>query len=162
MKLFTRLLLGITVSSACALAIPRARVDTALASSPRAGASQATESESGQALSSSDSSTDVFEGNATFFFQNGMAGACGQVNPDSAFIVAISLQRYGSSAGPSPLCGESIKVTNTRNGNSVIVTIADACPTCPGINDMDLSIGPFLSLAGSLNDGLIPVSWEFV
>ena len=65
------------------------------------------------------------------------------------------LRRYGSISQPSPLCGQKIRVTNANNGKTVTVTIADACPTCPNANSMDLSIGAFQAIA-SLSDGQIP------
>ncbi|KAI0359479.1 barwin-like endoglucanase [Trametes cingulata] len=157
------LLFVITASAACTLAFPQASVDIALTSvSWVSGAAQPTKAEGAHASFTPTVSTDVFQGDATFFFQNGEVGACGHVNPDSAFIAAISVQRYGNLGEVSPLCGKQIAVTNTGNGRSAVLTIADACTTCPGINDMDLSEGAFLFLAGSLDDGLIPVSWEFI
>ena len=65
------------------------------------------------------------------------------------------LRRYGSISQPSPLCGQKIRVTNANNGKTVTVAIADACPTCPNANSMDLSIGAFQAIA-SLSDGQIP------
>lgn len=41
-----------------------------------------------------------FKGQGTYFFQGGVAGACGKVNPDSAFIVALDY-RLVSSPRPS-------------------------------------------------------------
>ncbi|KAI0340142.1 hypothetical protein BDW22DRAFT_1347201 [Trametopsis cervina] len=96
----------------------------------------------------SESANPAFSGKATWFTQGGFAGACGQVHQDSDFIVAISLARYGNPSGPSPL-------------KTFTATIADACPTCGGENDMDMSTGLFEAFAGSLGVGVIPVLWSF-
>ncbi|KAI8998611.1 RlpA-like double-psi beta-barrel-protein domain-containing protein-containing protein [Trametes punicea] len=102
-----------------------------------------------------------FTGNATFFYQGGQAGACGKVNPDSALIAAMQTKRYGDLSKESPLCGQQVKITNLNNGKTVTVTIADACPTCPGENDIDLSEGAFTQIA-TIPEGEVPISWEFV
>lgn len=99
-------------------------------------------------------------GFATFFYQNGNAGACGTVHSDNDFICAIDQARYGNSGNASPLCGQQVKITNTDNGNTVVVTIADDCPTCDNENSIDLSVAAFEQL-GSLSEGLLPISWSF-
>lgn len=67
---------------------------------------------------------------ATFFFQNGVAGACGTVHQDSDLIAAIGSltlvllvitdclidqNRYGNSGLKSELCGQKVKITNPAN-----------------------------------------------
>jgi len=86
-------------------------------------------------------------GVATFFYQNGVAGACGQVHSDSDLIAAIDQQRYGDASQKSSLCGKQVHIVNTENGNSVVVTIADDCPSCENGNSIDLSTGAFDKLA---------------
>jgi len=105
--------------------------------------------------------SESFNGFGTFFFQNGVAGACGKVNPDSALIAAIDIERYGDTGKQSPLCGKKVKVTNIANGKSVVVVIADACPTCNNGNSLDLSRGAFDQVADE-STGLINIKWEFV
>jgi hypothetical protein len=100
-------------------------------------------------------------GFATFFYQNGVAGACGTVHPDSALIAAIDGQRYGNLGAKSQLCGQQVKITNTKNNKSVTVTIADACPTCVNSNSIDLSTGAFQQIA-TLDEGMVPITWSFV
>lgn len=100
-------------------------------------------------------------GQATFFYQNGVAGACGQVHKDTDFICAIDQARYGDSGAKSALCGKQVKITNTKNGKSVTVTIADDCPTCKNSNSIDLSLGAFGAIA-ALDDGIAPIEWTFV
>ncbi|KAI0647082.1 RlpA-like double-psi beta-barrel-protein domain-containing protein-containing protein [Trametes meyenii] len=102
-----------------------------------------------------------FTGNATFYFQGGQAGACGAVNPDSAFIAAMQTKRYGDLGAKSALCGQKVKITNQKNGKTVTVTIADACPTCGTENDIDLSQGAFDQIATE-EEGEVPISWVFL
>jgi hypothetical protein len=99
-------------------------------------------------------------GVATFFFQNGQAGACGQGHSDSDFICAIDSALYGNTGTTSPLCGKQVHITNTQNGKSVTVTVADAC-TCENSNSIDLSQGTFNSIAQDASQGEVPISWSF-
>ncbi|KIK08306.1 hypothetical protein K443DRAFT_672794 [Laccaria amethystina LaAM-08-1] len=100
-------------------------------------------------------------GFATFFYQNGVAGACGTVHGDNDMIAAIDGDRYGDLAARSALCGKQVKLTNTKNGKSVTVTIADACPTCDNSNSIDLSKGAFEQIA-TVDEGIVPITWSFV
>jgi expansin (peptidoglycan-binding protein) len=102
-----------------------------------------------------------FGGVATFFLQNGVAGACGQVHQDSDFIAAMDQQRYGNSGGQSELCGKQVLIFNTDNGQSVTVTVADDCPTCDNANSIDLSEGAFKMLATEVQ-GEVPIKWQFL
>ncbi|KAI0336570.1 barwin-like endoglucanase [Cubamyces sp. BRFM 1775] len=111
--------------------------------------------------SSSSSGNGPFDGNATFYYQKGNAGACGDKHPDSAFIAAMQTKRYGDLSEKSPLCGQQVKITNKNNGKTVTVTIADACPSCLTENDIDLSEGAFTQIA-TIPEGEVPISWEFL
>ncbi|KAI6109478.1 plant expansin [Pisolithus sp. B1] len=104
---------------------------------------------------SSDSSLN-YGGYATYFYQNGNAGACGQVNPDTALICAMDSAIYSQS-----LCGTQVQITNQNTGQSVTVTVADECPTCDNANSIDLSVGAFETIA-DLSTGLVPIVWEFI
>ncbi|KZV72806.1 hypothetical protein PENSPDRAFT_683380 [Peniophora sp. CONT] len=96
-------------------------------------------------------------GEATYYFQNGVAGACGQVNPDSALIVAVQAQRFNTG-----LCGRQVQVTNTNNGESVVATVADECPGCQGNpNSLDLSEGAFEQIA-DLSAGVVPITYTYL
>ncbi|VDC05954.1 unnamed protein product [Peniophora sp. CBMAI 1063] len=96
-------------------------------------------------------------GEATFYFQGGVAGACGQVNPDSALIVAEQAQRFKQSD-----CGRRVQVTNTQNGRTVVATVADECPGCQGnANSLDLSQGAFDQIADE-SQGIVPITWEYL
>ncbi|KAF9078771.1 hypothetical protein BDP27DRAFT_1206802, partial [Rhodocollybia butyracea] len=91
----------------------------------------------------------------TYYLQNGQAGACGKVHADTDLIAAIDKDRYGDLGAVSPLCWQQVKITNTENGNTAIVTIADACPSCENNNSIDLSKGAFEKLA-TLDEGMVP------
>ncbi|KAI0807558.1 hypothetical protein C8Q74DRAFT_1213443 [Fomes fomentarius] len=112
-------------------------------------------SSSSQPTSGSGDDGDFTGGHATFFYQGGQAGACGNVNPDSAYIAALQTDRYGNLGAKSSNCGRRIKLTNTNNGKSVEVTVADACPTCGNHNDLDLSEAAFKQIA-TLDEGYVP------
>jgi len=91
----------------------------------------------------------------TYFLQNGVAGACGTVHPDSAMIVALETQTY---AGGS-LCGKTITITNQKNGQTATGTCADECPTCSSPGSVDLSKGMFQALGGTEAEGTFPITW---
>lgn len=116
---------------------------------------------SSSASSSSTSGSFITGGVATFFYQNGVAGACGTVHSDSALIAAIDQDRYGDSGNESSLCGKQVEITNTNNGKTVTVTIADDCPTCTNGNSIDLSVGAFTQIATEA-EGEVPIKWKFV
>jgi hypothetical protein len=107
------------------------------------------------------SSNLITGGVATFFFQNGVAGACGTVHKDSDLIAAIDVQRYGNTGVKSSLCGKQVKIINPANKKSVTVVIADACPTCNNGNSIDLSQGAFDQIAQP-EQGEVPIQWSFV
>jgi hypothetical protein len=107
-------------------------------------------------------SSDVQSGGfATFFYQNGVAGACGTVHKDSDLVAAIDADRYGNTGERSSLCGKQVQITNTKNGKSVTVTIADACPTCENSNSIDLSTAAFQKIA-TTEEGMVPIKWSFL
>jgi len=95
-------------------------------------------------------------GVATYFYQKGNAGACGTVHSDYDLICAMDSARYGSGG----LCGKQVRITNQSNGKTVVVTVADECPTCINGNSIDLSLGAFEKIA-DLATGQVPISWEF-
>jgi len=95
----------------------------------------------------------VTGGFATFFLQGGAAGACGQVNPDSALIAAMDAAIFSQS-----LCGRQVSVTNAATQQSVTVTIADKCPGCKNAQSIDLSQGAFDTIASEAQ-GVVPITW---
>ncbi|KAF8585028.1 hypothetical protein K439DRAFT_1616246 [Ramaria rubella] len=80
-----------------------------------------------------------FDGTATFFFQNGNPGACGQFHSDRDHIVALQTVAYDNGAH----CGATITITDTNTGVTATGVVADKCPTCDGTGSIDLSQGLF-------------------
>ncbi|KAH9030572.1 hypothetical protein EDB83DRAFT_1848022 [Lactarius deliciosus] len=105
--------------------------------------------------------SDVNDGQASYFYQNGVAGACGTVHSDDDFICAMDQTRYGDSDSKSSLCGQQVWITNTQNGKNVTVTVADDCSSCINANSIGLSKAAFKAIA-SLSDGVVPIEWSFV
>ena len=68
--------------------------------------------------------------------------------------------RYGNAGNASPLCGKQVIITNTQNGKTVTVTVADDCPTCQNDNSIDLSVAAFDAIANE-SEGVVPISWVF-
>jgi len=99
-------------------------------------------------------------GKATFFFQNGAAGACGKQNPDSLPLVALDTRRYGNPNRKSSDCGRHVLIKNVKNGKTVKALVADACPTCANTNSLDLSTGAFDAI-GSRSTGVLDITWSF-
>ncbi|KLO14702.1 barwin-like endoglucanase [Schizopora paradoxa] len=123
--------------------------------------SQAAKASSSPSSSNSGSGDFITGGFATFFTQNGVAGACGNVHSDFDLIAAIDQDRYGDSGAVSSLCGKQVQIINTNNGKSVTVTIQDDCPTCDNGNSIDLSVGAFTAIATE-DEGIVPIKWQFL
>jgi hypothetical protein len=158
----------LTTSSTTAKATTSTHVIPTSTSSKNAASTHSTSSTdratttktSSSATSTSSGSVET-GGVATFFYQNGVAGACGTVHSDSDLIAAIDQDRYGNSGEVSALCGQQVKITNTQNGKTVTVTIADDCPTCENANSIDLSVGAFTQIATE-EQGEVPITWQYV
>jgi len=105
---------------------------------------------------SSPSKRSTYSGTATYFYQNGNPGACGNYNKDSAYVIAVDSAMYKGSQ-----CGKKVKITNKSTGKSITATVADMCPSCISSGSIDLSVGAFQALA-SLDQGVFPVSWQFI
>ncbi|KDQ11745.1 hypothetical protein BOTBODRAFT_84105, partial [Botryobasidium botryosum FD-172 SS1] len=110
---------------------------------------------------SSDDSTWNAGGFATFYHQEGTAGACGNYHGDNELVAAMDIERYGNADVASSICGKHVKVTNQKNHKSVVVLIADACPTCKNDNSIDLSVAAFTKIA-TKEEGMVPIDWEFL
>jgi hypothetical protein len=103
--------------------------------------------------------SEVFTGGyATYFYQNGVAGACGTVHSDYDWIVALDQEKYGNSGERSQYCGRTVSVT--ANGKTLKATVADDCPTCDNGNSLDMSVG-FFEQFYSLNVGIFSMEWQF-
>ncbi|KAE9401510.1 barwin-like endoglucanase [Gymnopus androsaceus JB14] len=92
-------------------------------------------------------------GFGTFFYQKGVAGACGTVHSDSDVIVAMDSALYSQS-----VCGQTVTIWNTANWKSVTATIADECPTCINSESIDMSVGAFQQI-GDLSTGQLDIVW---
>jgi len=99
-------------------------------------------------------------GVATWFSQNGVAGACGTVHSDNDFIAALDYRSYGDLGAESSYCGKQIRVT--WQGKTVDVIVADACPTCSNSASVDLSKAAFGALADPTVGELDDISWETI
>ena len=99
---------------------------------------------------------------ATVFLQEGGTGSCGQANPDSAYIAAVSNDlQLGQS--PGPMCGKQITIRNIGSndgvggiGNSVTVTVADTCPSCDQ-GHLDLSVAAWNQLTNNAPYGTVNI-----
>ncbi|KAF9651543.1 hypothetical protein BDM02DRAFT_3184541 [Thelephora ganbajun] len=97
-------------------------------------------------------------GHVTWFTQDGNPGACGDTHSDNDYIAALDFRVYGDLGARSKYCGQKIKVSS--GDKSVIVVVADACPSCDNPSSVDLSTAAFQQLAsldvGLLTDGKAP------
>ncbi|KAI8145419.1 RlpA-like double-psi beta-barrel-protein domain-containing protein-containing protein [Fennellomyces sp. T-0311] len=104
-----------------------------------------------------DDGGDWVNGKVTFFTPN--QGACGDWNDDSDMIVALGPAWYGNMNAVSKYCGSRVQVTGPR-GNSITVTVKDACPPCDS-GHLDLSPAAFEKL-GDFDTGILKVKWRFL
>ncbi|GAA5820604.1 hypothetical protein JCM10212_004093 [Sporobolomyces blumeae] len=140
-----------------AAASSKAAADAAWASSSSAAAAAAATSAASSSGSSSGSGHVYSGGIATFFYQNGVAGNCGQVNSDSTLLVALPTATYDNGAH----CGKYVTITRSDTGNSIRALVADSCPTCNNNSCLDLSWGAFSALGGTQNMGVFDITWQF-
>lgn len=96
-----------------------------------------------------------YSGQATFYSQGGAAGSCGNVNSDSAFIVAVNAAQVNGGSH----CGQTVQIKNTQNGRTITAKVADTCPGC-SYGSLDLSMGAFGAL-GDYDQGVLPITWSF-
>ncbi|BGO94168.1 hypothetical protein NBRC10512_001320 [Rhodotorula toruloides] len=147
-------------AAAAAAAASKSSADAAWASSSSAAAAaKATQTSSSGGDGGSSGGGKVYTGGiATFFYQNGVAGNCGQVNSDDSYIVALPTSTY---AGGSH-CGQSVKITRSDTGQSITAKVADSCPTCNNASCLDLSVGAYKALGGTDSMGVFDITWQFV
>ncbi|KAI0665505.1 RlpA-like double-psi beta-barrel-protein domain-containing protein-containing protein [Trametes maxima] len=90
-------------------------------------------------------------------------GACGIVNTDADFVVAVDHQTFDTfpGAGPNhnadPICNKQL-TAKTADGKSVTVTVVDRCAGC-ALGSIDLSPSAFLQLAPIEVGRLHGVTW---
>ncbi|KIJ41399.1 hypothetical protein M422DRAFT_255591 [Sphaerobolus stellatus SS14] len=93
---------------------------------------------------------------ATYFLQNGVAGACGTVHKDTDLVVAPQTAQYVN----GDQCGRTITITDNTTVKTTTGVVADECPTCNGSGSIDLSESLFKVFAPT-SQGVFPVSWHF-
>ncbi|KAH9450628.1 hypothetical protein MJO29_009711 [Puccinia striiformis f. sp. tritici] len=96
----------------------------------------------------------LYSGKATWFIPD--TGACGDVNSTEDYIVAMNHAQY---QGGAP-CHKTVSITNKATGKSVQAKVTDECPPC-AYGSLDLSPSVFKAL-GNMDDGILPISWQFV
>ncbi|KAK4332564.1 expansin family protein [Rhodotorula toruloides] len=161
-------------SAAAAAASSKAAADAAASSSSAAAAAAAAkatqDANANKGGNSGGNGGKVFSGGiATYFYQNGVAGNCGAVNPDSAMIVALPTATYANGAH----CGQTVTITRTDTGESIQAKVADSCPTCNNNACLDLSTAvgvfplfwrsgeAFKALGGTDAMGVFDITWHF-
>ncbi|BGP12448.1 hypothetical protein JCM10213v2_000365 [Rhodosporidiobolus nylandii] len=127
---------------------------TSYAPKPTTTQAAATKAASNYKSSSSSGSSGSYSGTATYFYQNGVAGACGTVHSDSDYIIALQTSMYSGGSN----CGRTVSING--NGKTITAKVADECPTCVSSGSIDLSEAAFKSLAG-LDAGVVSVTWDF-
>ncbi|KAJ8296737.1 Expansin-like protein 1 [Rhodotorula toruloides] len=148
-------------AAAAAAASSKAAADAAASSSSAAAAAAAKATQDANPNKGGNGGGNggkVFSGGiATFFYQNGVAGNCGAVNPDSAMIVALPTATYANGAH----CGQTVTITRVDTGNSIQAKVADSCPTCDNSSCLDLSTAAFKALGGTDAMGVFDITWHF-
>jgi len=129
----------------------------AKSSSSSSSSSAPTASASSESKSSSNSQS--FTGIATWYTQNGNAGNCGKVNPDSAKIIALYTEAYENGAN----CGRTVQIDNLDDGTSTTAVVADSCPSCSNSNNIDLSVGAFEAIDPEYKThGIRNIRWHYI
>ncbi|SPJ70476.1 uncharacterized protein FTOL_00204 [Fusarium torulosum] len=143
-----------TVTATLAATSPALDITTAILSSDPTTTSQ--ESTSLPAVTIV-ATPEVFTGGrATWYQQYGNYATCGGIYRDDELVVALDYRRFDMS-----LCGRKLRVTNSDNGQTVDVTVVEACPTCLNKNSLDMSVAAFGRI-GILSDGGYPVIWSYI
>ncbi|KLO10692.1 hypothetical protein SCHPADRAFT_832118, partial [Schizopora paradoxa] len=104
-------------------------------------------------MSNSKTRVDKRSGDARFTFFDVGLGACGIVNTDSDYIVALNVEQWDGGSH----CFK--KINMNYNGKTTTAQITDMCPSCP-YKALDLSPSLFGFLA-SKDLGIIYGDWNF-
>ncbi|GAA5821269.1 hypothetical protein JCM3770_007390 [Rhodotorula araucariae] len=153
-------------SAAAAAASSKAAADAAASSAAAASSKAAAASASAAAAAAAKQESSppassggrVYTGGyATYYTQNGVAGNCGDVNPDSAYIVALPTATYSGGSH----CGRKVSITRSSTGKTITAVVADSCPTCVNNSCLDLSVAAFTALATE-EEGMVPITWSFI
>ncbi|GJJ13164.1 hypothetical protein Clacol_007415 [Clathrus columnatus] len=93
----------------------------------------------------------IHHGSGYWFEQRNHAGACGRVHQDTDLVVALQTSMYAGGRN----CWRKVEIVEKATGRVEVATVANQCPTCPGIQDLDMSKGLFTRFAnqgiGKLN-----------
>ncbi|KAM0750619.1 hypothetical protein T439DRAFT_380503 [Meredithblackwellia eburnea MCA 4105] len=128
----------------------RAAASSAAAAQPTSGGSDDGGDNSGGAH--------IYTGGiGTFYWQNGIAGNCGTVHPDSLPMVALPTATYANGAH----CGQTVSITRVSTGKTITALVTDSCPTCENDNCLDMSWGAYSQL-GTEAEGIFDIKWHFV
>ncbi|KAG7447159.1 uncharacterized protein BT62DRAFT_930999 [Guyanagaster necrorhizus] len=93
---------------------------------------------------------------AYYGFQNSTLTACGVYFNDTDYIIGLSSEYV--TADYTNNCGRSVIVSLTDdNSTSIEVTVGDSSE-----NDAYLSVAAFEALAGSLDAGILNITWSFI
>jgi len=97
-------------------------------------------------------------GIATYYTQDGTTGACGTKHSDSDIVCALKTSTYANGKH----CGQTVAITNLKNGKTLKVLVADECPGCKNAESIDLSTGAYKALGGTTSEGEFDIAWKFV
>jgi len=93
-------------------------------------------------------------------------GACGIVNTDSDFIVAVSRLLFDNypnynkvNPNTNPVCGKRIKAY--YQGKYTNVTVTDRCEACL-VGSLDFSKAAFVKLAPMEKGRLLGMTWQWI
>ncbi|RXK38439.1 hypothetical protein M231_04348 [Tremella mesenterica] len=98
-------------------------------------------------------STGSFNGIATYFYQYGNPGACGNWNSDSAWLVALRPEFYNNGKN----CGHKVHF-KAGNGKELTAIVQDECPGC-NKDSVDMSIGFWNAFGYPSDDGIFDITW---
>ncbi|EGC32950.1 hypothetical protein DICPUDRAFT_37473 [Dictyostelium purpureum] len=88
------------------------------------------------------------------------SGVCGRTfDTNSEVFASLPSSFWSTGSNSDPLCSSKIRVK--YNGKTIDVPVRDKCTRC-STNVLSLSAPAFKDLVGSLNDGNIGISWEFI
>lgn len=127
---------------------------------PTSSAAPVTTSSSAATSAATSGLTEEHSGDGTYY-DTGL-GACGIVNVDTDYIVALShslFDQYTPNGNPNrnTLCGK--KINAHYQGKTVQVTVTDRCEGC-AYNDLDFSPAAFKQIADQ-SLGRIKITWEW-
>ncbi|GAA6038045.1 hypothetical protein JCM8097_007515 [Rhodosporidiobolus ruineniae] len=108
--------------------------------------------------SSPAATTKVYSGGiATYFYQNGNPGNCGDYNQDTAMLVALPTKTYAN----GKYCGDWLTIKRVSTGQTIQAFVADSCPSCENNSSLDLSLAAFQALEPDLDVGIFDIEWWF-